>query len=114
MWQGIVDWIRERRGSWVLVAVIAVLALAAWQFWRVAAAAYGAEAGLVQGSLGSRLAVAALAMAALFATLRLFDWIAGRRFAGVLETVTMVPMATAVYYGARFLGVALLLGQILG
>lgn len=114
MLQRIVDWFRSLRGSWLLVLVVATLLAAAWQFWELATRAYGNEAGLVQGSLGSRLAVATLAMAALFATLRIFDWIAGRRFDDTLTAITMQPMASAVYYGARFLGVALLLGFLLG
>lgn len=103
------------RSPVLLIAVVGTLLAMAWAGWQVTAAAYGgADAELVRGSLGSRLALAALALAALFGCLRLFDHLGGVRFGRVLDSLALVPMAQAIYYGLRLLGVALLLGLLLG
>lgn len=103
------------RSPVLLLAVVGTLLAIAWAGWQVTAAAYGGtDAELVRGSLGSRVALAALAMAGLFGALRLFDWLGGVRFGAVLQSLALVPQAQAIYYGLRFVAVAMLLGLLLG
>ena len=103
----------QRSPLWIIV--VATLLSLAWYLWRTAAAAYQpADAVLVQGATSGRLALTALGLALLFGALRVFDALGGTRFTQVLRQLEMVPMAQAVYYAARFVGIALLIGLLLG
>lgn len=65
--------------------------------------------------LTSSMLTLALALVAVFmvlVVLRVFDWITGKPFYGVREVMLNDPKATAVYYGLRFLGVCMLVGQL--
>jgi len=60
-----------------------------------------------------RLAFALLALLGLFLLLRLFDKLSGHSFNTAYSRINDNAQALAVYYGLRFMGACLLLGQLL-
>lgn len=60
-----------------------------------------------------RLFFALLALVALFFLLRWFDQLSGKTFKNAYSRIQDDAKALAIYYGLRFLGACLLLGQLL-
>lgn len=64
------------------------------------------------------LVLALLGCGAAWGLARLMDransraWFPNTRFAGVLDVIERDPLATAVYYGARWVGICLLIGWL--
>ena len=58
------------------------------------------------------LAFAIVAIVLTLMVLRIFDVLTGAPFHSVREVIREDPKAAALYYGLRFLGVCLLVGQL--
>ncbi len=58
------------------------------------------------------LVMAFLAVASVMVLLRLFDYLTGAPFSQIREEIKRDSMSAAVYYGLRFLGVCMLVGQL--
>ena len=58
------------------------------------------------------LAFAMLALVLVLVVLRLFDMVTGTPFSETKKVIKNDPKAAATYYGLRFLGVCLLVGQL--
>lgn len=57
------------------------------------------------------------ALAAVYAVVRVSAWLddrAGKPFADTIDIIISTPMGTAVYYAARFVALALLIGMVVG
>lgn len=62
-----------------------------------------------------KLGFALVAVALLFGTLRGLDWMLGITFGDILAELRQSDgLATAIYFGARIVAVALLIGMALG
>ena len=58
------------------------------------------------------LAMAIIAIVSVMLLLRWIDKLTGAPFSESREVIKRDPLATAVYYGFRFLGVSMLVGQL--
>lgn len=58
------------------------------------------------------LAFAVVAIIGVLMVLRVFDWLTGTPFNNIREVIQSEAKASALYYGLRFLGVCLLVGQL--
>lgn len=72
----------------------------------------GPDAELARAGVWISLTRVPLALICLWAVLRLMDWITAWPFAEARQTLQSNPYATAIYHGARFVGVCLLLASI--
>jgi len=63
-------------------------------------------------SSGLTLAFAVLAIIGVLLVLRLFDWVTGTPFESTREVIQADAKAAAIYYGLRFFGVCMLVGQL--
>lgn len=62
---------------------------------------------------GLKMLYACAAVALLWALLRTWNHLTGNRFDDTFEEVLNDPLAGAVYYGLRFVGLCLLVGKLL-
>lgn len=88
------------------IAIVGVLLLA----WSPLLAP--ADAEMVRAGVSISLPRALIAFSALIVILRVSDWITRTRFPDVRQTIESNPYAAAIYYGARYLAVGLLLASI--
>ena len=68
---------------------------------------------LVSFSFATALVYAAAAILMLFWLLRRLDKINGRPWSETIEIIRESPLATAVYYGFRWIGACMLIGWIM-
>ena len=69
---------------------------------------------VIATSTALTLGTALVALALAVGLLRLLDRAAGHPWAATMEVIRESPLATGIYHGLRFVGVALLIGQLLG
>lgn len=64
-------------------------------------------------STALKLGTAVVAALLCWLLFRILDWLNDDKFAGARRKIVKNPMASAVYFGLRFLAVTLLVGNIL-
>jgi hypothetical protein len=64
---------------------------------------------VILASMGSKLALAFIAIALMLLTLRVFDYYAGIKFRKGFDLIEQSPMALALYFGMRLIALSLIL-----
>lgn len=68
---------------------------------------------VILAGMGTKLVLAFIAIGIMLMTLRVFDYFAGIKFRSGFDTIEQSPMALALYFGLRLIGISIILAGAL-